>query len=412
MFTSTGSALLWADSAGNLEEAVMSTGYFNPVINFISTITRPPWVIVGGFDDIDGDTMQERLLENFLESIEQTLTLTDRVDIPETFVESLIQQIMFGQAGFSGSVFASNDLELTQEVNTDGTIFTKSLSQLIDLSDFVSLVVEPTFSAPQTINFTQLAEVVKQGIASNTLLLTDDAVGDVIDSAVAQTLILTDEADGLLAAILLEGSNDLVFGQVLAAWLSTASDCIYDPQPPRSIEFPVETRTTVTLLDNLPVPVNIVNIRNPAFGNTESIEVFRAFNTSRNRTRHIFRDPDWPNNRQLSIVSDENTQAEADTLLAFLSNTLGKEIRIVDWENRTWIAIVTNPESAIRDLGACRFKFEIDFIGFLVETEAIVFIENIIQSITFVPIVVKIKQCTILVPCPDDEDTGFPPSGG
>lgn len=412
MFTFTGDSLLWADSAGNVEEEVMSTGYFNPVINFISTVTRPAWVIAGGFDDIDSDTLQERLLESFSESVEQTFTFTQQVDIPFTFVESLTQQIVFGQDGFAGSVFGSNDLALTQEVLTTGTIFTKSLSQLIDLSDFVSLVVEPTFSAPQTINFTQLAEVIKQGIASNTLLLTDVAVGEAIDSSIEQTLILTDESSGIVDTIPQDVSDNLVFEQIIAFWLSTASDCIYDPQPPRSIDFPVLTRTIVTLQDNLPVPVNIVSIRNPAFGNTESIEVFRAFNTSRNRTRHIFRDPDWPNNRQLSLVSEENTQAEADTLLDFLSDTLGKEIRIIDWENRTWIAIVTNPESAVRDLGACRFKFEIDFIGYLVETEGVIFIENMIQSITFVPTVVKIKLCPPDLGCPDDDETGFPPSGG
>ena len=54
-----------------------------------------------------------------------------------------------------------------------------------------------------------------------------------------------------------------------------------------------------------------------------------------------------------------------------MSATLGEKIRLIDWENRSWIGIILNPDSAVKDLGGnvtCRFQFDIEFLGELTQT--------------------------------------------
>lgn len=380
---------------------------FFQAFTYFDDLGLPSFVATGGIDGTCSDAMSDRIVEEFSESVSNSFTFTDVANTPSTFFESVVNTVVFGQVAFSGSVDAEQGFEFLQEVSTAGSIYQRSIIHTMDLTDVASETLIETVT--QTVTFSDAATITEQGIGVNTLNLTDAAVGVIVDLHAIQTINFSQIAT-VVGDVSESVTQSFIFTQTVASWLSTVSDCIYDPQPTRSIDFPVSTRANVTLSDNLPSPVNTINFRNPGFGNTESIELFRVLNVSRHRKRTIFRDSDWPKDRILNIVSPENTQAESVTMLDFLSATLGKEIKLIDWENRTWIGIITNPENVVRDLGTCRFQFNIEFLGTLIETDASEFDESISESLTLFQTVFVYRTCPPSPRCVP-ADQGFPPSG-
>lgn len=362
-----GDLILWAGQATNA--TVHMTSYFGTEHTPLADITRPAFVTAGGWDGLANNTWLARFVTNFTESLSHTLTFTADAQASQTHtpVFKFPSFLTFGHSVLGGVFAATSDLAFTTELNHNDSVFNRSISHNIDLNGLGSVTTELSPSAPSTITFTHSVQVPLLFVVEHTIDFGQTVASEAQNSVVEQTLAFTQTVSigGIVRNFSLFDTID--FGKVHAAWLMSVSDCIYDPQPPRSIEFPIVPQSFIRLQDDLQAPVNTIDIRSANLGNIEEIELFRVFNTSRSRTYTSFRDPDWPQNRTLKIVSSENTQAESITFLAFLVATAGQKIRLIDWEGRHWLGIITNPSTAVQDLGSCRYQFNIDFIGELTE---------------------------------------------
>jgi len=57
-----------------------------------------------------------------------------------------------------------------------------------------------------------------------------------------------------------------------------------------------------------------------------------------------------------------NTQAQG--LLTFMDTYLGQEIRLIDWEDRVWVGVITNPSDPIvQDGPGCQMTASFEFEG-------------------------------------------------
>ncbi len=123
---------------------------------------------------------------------------------------------------------------------------------------------------------------------------------------------------------------------------------------PAGVFTPVtlSTRADVTLVCG----ADSITLRLPNFGNSESVDVDRALNTSRGGTPNIVRDPNWPETTEVTISFEVLTRAKGLELLDFLKNCLGLLITYTDPYDRDWEGIIINPDSAVTDEGDCKYS--------------------------------------------------------
>ena len=394
--------IMWSEN--NSTATVIRSLYFSPTIVGIDIVPRPAWVTVVGMGDIENDNLEARMITTYNEAITHEIELTDSVHLPVILTRFACNDLVFFHELKVFVETITHDLEITHEHSVAGGIYNRSFAHNVDFTDTVSVSIP--VSADNMLTFGHSVSLDFQEEETHTLIFSDSAVESLVSRHEEVTLTF-----GHLTAIekIVHTSADstVTFDHVLAHYIEGVSLCDYDPQPPRTLAFPVETRATVTLQDNLGTPINIISIRNPGLGNSESLEIFRTVNISRSRNRSIFRDSDWPQNRVLNIVSSENTLAESITFLDFLSATLGEKIRLIDWENRSWIGIILNPDSAVKDLGGnvtCRFQFDIEFLGELTQTTTGDDVFEMSQSHNlFLSDIVEVIRI-----CQGDCDTGIP----
>lgn len=348
---------------------------------FHDDIIRPAFISAGGVDGSSSDSLAERLFsEVIVPDVDQSVSFSHIVSIPAVIQRATEHFIVFAQTVIGGNSHVRNEIDFEHTVSIASSIYNRSLTHEIGFSpDFVGLSVEKAVT--NTVDFSQSVSLHHQENIGNTLTFSHVVVEDLQNANLVDNLLFTHSVNLVSTLLIVPVPITLTFSQIITHYLVGVSDCTYDPQPPRSLDFPISTRANVTLSDNLAVPVNIASFRNPRFGNIETIEIFRALNISRSRKRAIFRDNDWPKNRVLTINSDENTLAESITLLAFLSNTLGKIIKLTDWEDRVWVGIILNPDSAVKDLGNCRFQFAIEFMGTLIERQGVDYERTLSQNL-------------------------------
>lgn len=127
--------------------------------------------------------------------------------------------------------------------------------------------------------------------------------------------------------------------------------------------------------------INGVQLQFPAFGTTTNEMVLRAPNLgnrdrlafnrvntlTRGGTLRIFADPIWTKIQTLVLQFSGLKREEAEGLLDFIYATLGQQIRIIDWESRLWIGVITRPDDAIIEDTRGRYTASFEFEGEVVD---------------------------------------------
>lgn len=113
-------------------------------------------------------------------------------------------------------------------------------------------------------------------------------------------------------------------------------------------------------------PTRTLILRVPEFGNTDALSQHRISRESRGGELIIFKDVIWPKIEQLNYQIQNLTEQQSIDLLNFLHLTVGKEIRLRDYENITWQGIILNPDSEVTQDGNCKFSFNLEFEGTIV----------------------------------------------
>lgn len=95
---------------------------------------------------------------------------------------------------------------------------------------------------------------------------------------------------------------------------------------------------------------DVLTLRLPQLGNHDRLDFTRVHRESRGGRLEVFADPIWPKTENMQLTFIGMCSTEISDVLTFISNTLGQEIIIHDWENRSWYGYITNPTAAaVRD---------------------------------------------------------------
>lgn len=134
----------------------------------------------------------------------------------------------------------------------------------------------------------------------------------------------------------------------------------------RGVTAPSLSPATLTLSWPFNTPSETVVLRNPEFGDTHFVNSVRINRVTRGGFRVIYSDPIWPKWRTLNLEVTTLKDSQAADLLAFLKQTIGQEIRLLDWKNRNWRGVIINPEAAISQVHTNYNRVELQFEGNLV----------------------------------------------
>lgn len=138
-------------------------------------------------------------------------------------------------------------------------------------------------------------------------------------------------------------------------------ECTYSPFP--ATTPPTLGAGTLTLTWPYTSPTTTLVLRNPEWGNDDKLTYNRLNQTTRGGTLTVFADPQWPKFKTRSFEVIGLSDSTRDAVLQFLEDSLGQEIGLLDWEGRQWRGIITNPDTAVTQAGACDHQVSIDFEG-------------------------------------------------
>lgn len=105
-----------------------------------------------------------------------------------------------------------------------------------------------------------------------------------------------------------------------------------------------------------------ITVRSPALGNKAVTRRNRIKKESRGGTRIVYAHPQWPKETEFDFSFDTLTVVEANDLRGFIARTLGKQVTLLDYENKTYVGIIISPDIEIAQDGrtcdySANFKF-------------------------------------------------------
>lgn len=107
-----------------------------------------------------------------------------------------------------------------------------------------------------------------------------------------------------------------------------------------------------------------VQLRNPDFGNGDSLEIRRISRKTRGGDLRVFRDPSWPKNRNFKVTFSFLKQDDLTRLLDFVQRTVGQIVTYTDHEGREWEGIILTPSDEVSQPGinnfAAQFTFQVE----------------------------------------------------
>lgn len=104
-------------------------------------------------------------------------------------------------------------------------------------------------------------------------------------------------------------------------------------------------------------------LRNPEFGNIEHFAFNRIFRKTRAGTTKIFRESTWPTSRSFSYTIAGLCPGKSKKLLDFLRITIGRTVRLIDYEDREWDVFIMTPAAEVSEQFAKNFAVTLEFQG-------------------------------------------------
>ena len=105
-----------------------------------------------------------------------------------------------------------------------------------------------------------------------------------------------------------------------------------------------------------------IQLRNPDFGDKETVDIRRINRKTRGGDLVVYRDPAWPKYVTYTWQFSGLTQDDLYRLIYFMRQTLGQEITIIDYEGRTLNnCIITTPTEDLSQDGVEEFKAAFTF---------------------------------------------------
>jgi hypothetical protein len=325
-------------------------------------------------------TLTQLAVGNTTQRITSTLTLAQAVDVRQPIYadaeSALVEyeevfdpdtlEFVTVQTGLTGEASAAL---LTNPSAHDFIQWTQTAHKSLSRVDGI------TADAESTLSLSDEARISNPQEASNTLSLSQMASAQVSQYQPENTLELSQTATVAInrAAMALESA--LAVQQAVRFVIErSAVTCEYSPfvgastdpdapEPP-STSLPVASELTGfrLLYPATGAPTEVVTLRSPNLGDIDRLAFDRINRETRGGTLVIYADPIWPKVETLLLTFSVLKSEEKNALLAFMRATLGKPIRLIDWENRAWRGVIVNPQDPVvedrRNSFTASFEFE------------------------------------------------------
>lgn len=113
---------------------------------------------------------------------------------------------------------------------------------------------------------------------------------------------------------------------------------------------------------NLSYGTLVVGLRNPDFGDKETVETRRISRKTRGGDLQVYRDSMWPRTATYMYAWSYLKQNDLYALLYFMRETLGQQIVIIDYQGRTLTpCIITTPANEVSQDGREDYKASFTF---------------------------------------------------
>lgn len=310
-------------------------------------------------------------------SLEQTVT-----NVGPRYATAESELIELGEETFNPETleFEQEETGLSQEA-TPGLIGLKTASNIISFAQWANSGHLRSDATPADAeNILSLTGTAYRNItpeAESQLSLTSGVEGHAAKPASSELDSLGVEATVVVVRANLTSSNTLVVSHACAYVLEQSNThCLYSPfvgasthpdapTPPSSTYtaagatsgFRLQYPATGVVTDELV-------LRAPNLGNVDRLSMQRINRETRGGTLIVYADPIWPKVETLVLQFSGLSSAEAQSLLTFMEDHLGQEIKLVDWEDREWTGVISNPQDPIvQDRKGCQFTASFEFEG-------------------------------------------------
>jgi len=296
---------------------------------------------------------------------------TASVDKPRSSTDSLS---LSQSVQIRGPVYVEvhHVLDLQQSDDGHAGVLNLAVEDVLTLEDRASRAVPVSVS--QAITFVESGNNLKTGIAQQTLTLTQTltagkskGVHDRLGFAQTVTTAGTFNRPVTQALGLQQACTCWIDGprRFDRQYYPFVGDGTNSPTPPSlALNAPLEGITAPFQLV-YPAAGEVTDsctLRAPNLGKRDRLSFNRVNRETRGGTLIVYANPIWPKTQTLVLSFSGLRRSEALDLLAFLSDHLGQEIGLIDWESRYWRGIVTTTTDPVvedsHDSFSANFEFE------------------------------------------------------
>lgn len=109
---------------------------------------------------------------------------------------------------------------------------------------------------------------------------------------------------------------------------------------------------------------SVIQLRNPDFGDTDSLESRRIQRKNRCGDLIMFRDPIWPKTETLTFEFSYLKRTDLLSLVEFIKEFLGQLVTLTDYNGRVFNGVITTPSEQLTQAGrenfTAKFSFQVE----------------------------------------------------
>lgn len=314
-------------------------------------------------------------------SIEDTLSLADTLSVLRPWYATAVSELATIEEVFDLDTFtmvevitglqdsASCIVDTVRSASNILSFYTQAIGSH-DRADGIDCVAESELA------ISDLGRISIPKSASSTLAMSQSATATTSRPAISELSTLGVAADVVVVRGV-SASNTIDLQQAVAFILEQADTlCTYSPFVGSSTDpnAPTPPPSTYTAAGGTPgfrlqypasgAVTDQLILRAPNLGNQDRLSMTRINRETRGGTLIIYADPIWPKVETLLLSFSGLTREEGQSLLTFMENYLGQEIRLIDWEDRLWRGVIVNPQDpVVPDGPGCKYTASFEFEG-------------------------------------------------
>lgn len=332
-------------------------------LSFIETVNRNPTPSTADMLSIVNTVVVSHVV---VKSVTDTLSITEA----NTQSGGNIAVVTDGLGIFDA---ASAHVSTVNRVVTDTLFITETLARL-----------QPTQDLGDIITITDTASSTVPDNVLDTLTIVDTALGNRVttgngpgyDPTTFHDTLRLVETVFLNQNITLHVADVLKIGDSVLPFVENPQQCSYAIQVgataapnivlPPTVDPTPTGNATLTLTYPAVSPSTTLVLRNPEFENKFQYQKNRINRTTRGGQLIVFADPIWPKLQKLEFTVTYLQGIQMQELQAFLLESIGQTIGLLDWENQQWQGIILNPDAEISNPQRSNWSIALQFQGVLV----------------------------------------------